>query len=117
MASGDIENQGDGTDKEVKITMGMLYQQLTQNSLVLQKLVHTVETHKAQVEGAMPLDAQGRADYGLHRQQHIKISADDAAMGEYKRAVTQRILTGAVGLFCTVLGYAFMPALAKFFGG
>lgn len=99
-----------------EVTHEEIWQQLRENGALLQRLLLEWEHHQEKVEGAFPLDDRGLPDYGGHKAQHLAIAANDKAMGEYKRAVTTRLLQGAIGLLLTLLTLGIGPAIREVLG-
>ena len=100
-----------------QITHETLQAQLTSNGEILRRIETRLDHHVEKVEGAFPLDERGLPDYGVHKAHHQVIAESDRAMGEYKRAITMRLLQGAVGLLVTILGFGLGPYLTKLLGG
>lgn len=99
-----------------EVTHEEIWKQLRENGALLQHLLLEWGHHKEKVEGAFPLDDRGLPDYGGHKAQHLAIAASDKAMGEYKRAVTTRLLQGAIGLLLTLLTFGIGPAIRDVIG-
>lgn len=99
------------------ITHETLQAQLTSNGEILRRIETRLDHHVEKVEGAFPLDERGLPDYGAHKSHHIAIAESDKAMGEYKKAITMRLLQGAVGLLITILGFGLGPYFSKILGG
>ena len=99
------------------ITHETLHAQLSENGALLQRIHQELAHHKQLIEGAFPLDDRGLPDYGTHKAHHKAIADSDKAMGEYKRAITARLLQGAVGLIITILGFGLGPYFSKILGG
>lgn len=99
------------------VTHETLAQQLSVNGALLQRIHQELLHHKQMIEGAFPLDDRGLPDYGKHKAHHLSIAESDKAMGEYKRAITARLLQGAVGLIITILGFGLGPYFTKILGG
>lgn len=100
-----------------EITHETLKAALDANGEVLRRLESKLDHHVEKVEGAFPLDERGLPDYGAHKAHHLAIAVSDKAMGEYKRAITLRLLQGAVGLLITILGFGLGPYFSKILGG
>lgn len=100
-----------------QITHETLQAQLASNGEILRRLETKLDHHVEKVEGAFPLDERGLPDYGVHKAHHQAITESDKAMGEYKRAITTRLLQGAVGLLITILGFGLGPYFSKILGG
>lgn len=100
-----------------EITHATLDAKLEANGAMLNRLLQEMSHHKQLIEGAFPLDDRGLPDYGRHKAQHLAITKSDESMGEYKRAITMRLLQGAVGLLITILGFGLGPYFSKIFGG
>lgn len=99
-----------------QITHETLDRKLEANGELLQRLLLEWSHHKEKVEAAFPSDQFGRPDYGAHKAHHQAIEESNKAMGEYKRAITLRLLQGAVGLLITILGFGLGPYLSKLLG-
>ena len=99
------------------ITHATLDAKLEANGAMLNRLLQELTHHKQLIEGAFPLDERGLPDYGAHKSHHIAIAESDKAMGEYKKAITMRLLQGAVGLLITILGLGLGPYFSKILGG
>lgn len=84
---------------------------------VVRRIETRLDHHIEKVEGGFPLDERGLPDYGRHKAHHQAIAESDKAMGEYKRAITMRLLQGAVGLLITILGFGLGPYFSKILGG
>lgn len=97
------------SDDKEEITRKELYELLKANGEILKRLEIELKYHKQSVESAFPLDDRGAPDYYGHKQVHVKISEDEKALREYKRAVTLRLIQGGVGVLLTLLGFGFMP--------
>lgn len=100
-----------------EITHRELYSQLETNGQLLQRIHQEMLHHKQMVEGAFPVDDRGLPDYGGHKRHHMDIIESNRAMGEYKRAVTLRLLQGGIGLVLTVLSFGLGPYVMKLIGG
>lgn len=100
-----------------QITHETLQAQLTSNGEILRRIETRLDHHVEKVEGAFPLDERGLPDYGVHKSHHVAIAESDKAMGEYKRAITTRLLQGVVGLLITILGFGLGPYFSKILGG
>lgn len=100
-----------------EVTHEMINRKLVENGEILQKLLLEWSHHKEKVEGAFPLDDRGLPDYGTHKSHHVAIAESDKAMGEYRKAITMRLLQGAVGLLITILGFGLGPYFSKILGG
>ena len=100
-----------------EITHETLKGALDANGEVLRRIETRLEHHIEKVEGAFLLDERGLPDYGTHKAHHVAIAESDKAMGEYKRAITLRLLQGAVGLLITILGFGLGPYFSKILGG
>lgn len=100
-----------------EITHETLKAALDTNGEILRRIETRLDHHIEKVEGAFPLDDRGLPDYGRHKAHHQAITESDKAMGEYKRAITMRLLQGAVGLLVTILGFGLGPYLSKVLGG
>ena len=99
------------------ITHETLQAQLLSNGEILRRIETRLDHHVEKVEGAFTLDERGLPDYGAHKAHHLAIAVSDKAMGEYKRAITTRLLQGAVGLLITILGFGMGPYFSKILGG
>lgn len=100
-----------------EITHETLKAALDANGEVLRRLESKLDHHIEKVEGAFPVDELGRPDYSQHKVDHTDIRESKKAMGEYKRAITMRLLQGAVGLVITILGFGLGPYFSKILGG
>lgn len=83
---------------------------------VVRRIETRLDHHIEKVEGAFPLDDRKLPDYAAHKAHHTAIAESEKAMGEYKRAITLRLLQGAVGLLITILGFGLGPYLSKLLG-
>ena len=75
--------------------------------------VVSVERDIEQIKAAFPKNDVGTTDFDGHRGYHVRKIAEDQAMGEYKQAVTKKIVLGSIGLVFTVLGFIAGPALLR----
>lgn len=100
-----------------EITHATLKAALDSVAEVVRRIETRLEHHIEKVEGAFPLDERGLPDYGQHKVDHTDIKESRQAMGEYKRAITLRLLQGAVGLLITILGFGLGPYFTKLLGG
>lgn len=100
-----------------EITHQTLHDLIKESISATRELAAEFRSHKQLVEGAFPVDERGLPDYGQHKTHHQAIAESDRAMGEYKRAITMRLLQGAVGLLVTILGFGLGPYLSKILGG
>lgn len=98
------------------ITHETLLKQLEHNGVLLTTIHQELKTHKQLIEGAFELDERGLPDYSRHKQHHQKQTQSDKDMTEYKKAITLRLLQGAVGLVLTLLGFGLGPYLTKTLG-
>lgn len=100
-----------------EITHQTLHDLIKESISATRELTAEFRSHKQLVEGAFPVDERGLPDYGQHKTHHQAIAESDRAMGEYKRAITMRLLQGAVGLLITILGFGLGPYFSKILGG
>jgi hypothetical protein len=105
------------TEQITQVTHETLNSKLDHNGALLQRIHQELAHHKQLIEGAFPADERGLPDYGRHKAQHLAITKSDESMGEYKRAITMRLLQGAVGLIITILGFGLGPYFSKILGG
>lgn len=75
--------------------------------------VVSIERDIEQIKVAFPKNDVGTTDFDGHRGYHVRKIAEDQAMGEYKQAVTKKIVLGSIGLVFTVLGFIAGPALLR----
>lgn len=75
--------------------------------------VVSIERDIEQIKAAFPKNDVGTTDFDGHRGYHVRKIAEDQAMGEYKQAVTKKIVLGSIGLVFTVLGFIAGPALLR----
>lgn len=99
-----------------EITHLELMAKIDANSQLLQRIHQELMHHKHLLEGAFPFDERGQPDYGRHKQHHMAIIESDKAMGEYKRAVTMRLLQGGIGILLAVFGLGVGPYITKLIG-
>lgn len=85
--------------------------------LGLQLRVASIEREIEQIKAAFPPNDLGFTDFDGHRGYHKSKIAEGQAMGEYKQAVTKKIVLGVIGLVFTVLGFIAGPALLRWMGG
>lgn len=100
-----------------EITHETLNAKLDANGLILQELRAEVLRRIEMIEDTFPLDDRGRPDYHLVKEHHTDVRESKKAMNEYKRAITLRLLQGAVGLLITILGFGLGPYFSKILGG
>ena len=79
--------------------------------------VASIEREIEQIKAAFPQNDLGFADFDGHRGYHKSKIAEGRAMGEYKQAVTKKIVLGVIGLVFTVLGFIAGPVLLRWMGG
>lgn len=99
-----------------EITHETLKAALDANGEVLRRIETRLDHHIEKIEGAFPLDERKLPDYAAHKAHHQAIEESNKAMGEYKRAITMRLLQGAVGLLITILGLGLGPYFSKILG-
>lgn len=75
--------------------------------------VASIERDIEQFKSAFPKNELGTADFDGHRGYHSRKIAEGQVMGEYKQAVTKKIVLGAIGAAFTVLGFIAGPALLR----
>ena len=75
--------------------------------------VASIERDIEQIKSAFPTNDLGAKDFDGHRGYHARKIAEEQVMGEYKQAVTKKILLGSIGLVFTVLGFIAGPALLR----
>lgn len=75
--------------------------------------VVSIERDIEQIKAAFPKNDVGTTDFDGHRGYHVRKIAENQAMGEYKQAVTKKIVLGSIGLVFTVLGFIAGPALLR----
>lgn len=99
-----------------EITHKELMNRAEANGELLQRIHQDFIHHKHMIEGAFPLDDRGQPDYGNHKRHHLDIIESDKAMGEYKKAVTLRLLQGGIGLILTVFSLGVGQYIIKLAG-
>lgn len=105
------------TEQITQVTHETLKAALDTNGEILRRIETRLDHHIEKVEGAFPLDERKLPDYAAHKAHHVAIAESDKAMGEYKKAITMRLLQGAVGLLITILGFGLGPYFSKILGG
>ena len=75
--------------------------------------VVSIERDIEHIKTAFPKNELGATDFDGHRGYHSRKIAEGQVMGEYKQAVTKKILLGSIGLVFTVLGFIVGPALLR----
>ena len=75
--------------------------------------VASIERDIEHIKTAFPKNDLGATDFDGHRGFHTRKIAESQAMGEYKQAVTKKIVLGVIGLVFTVLGFIAGPALLR----
>lgn len=81
---------------------------------MIQQVLDEMALQREMFESAFPLNDRGKPDYSAHYQQHVKMTREENDMSEYKKAITLRLLQGAVGLILTFIGFGLLPALRDF---
>ena len=79
--------------------------------------VASIERDIVQIKTAFPPNDVGSTDFDGHRGYHSRKIAEGRVMGEYKQAVTKKIVLGVIGLVFTVLGFVAGPAVLRWIGG
>lgn len=75
--------------------------------------VASIERDIEHIKTAFPKNDLGATDFDGHRGYHARKIAEGQIMGEYKQAVTKKIMLGSIGLVFTVLGFIAGPALLR----
>lgn len=75
--------------------------------------VASIERDIEHIKTAFPKNDLGATDFDGHRGYHSRKIAEGQIMGEYKQAVTKKILLGSIGLVFTVLGFIAGPVLLR----
>ena len=91
-------------------------QQQQQSAIDLYNLnlrVTSIERDIEDIKTAFPKNELGITNFEGHRGYHARKIAEKQAMGEYKQAVTKKIVLGSIGLVFTVLGFIAGPVLLR----
>ena len=88
-------------------------QRCTDDFYSLNLRVASIERDIEHIKTAFPKNDVGATDFDGHRGFHTRKIAESQAMGEYKQAVTKKIVLGVIGLVFTVLGFIAGPALLR----
>ena len=75
--------------------------------------VASIERDIEHIKSAFPKNELGIANFDGHRGYHARKIAEEQIMGEYKQAVTKKILLGSIGLVFTVLGFIAGPTVLR----
>ena len=75
--------------------------------------VASIERDIEHIKSAFPKNDVGTTDFDGHRGYHARKIAEKQVMGEYKQAVTKKIVLGSIGLVFTILGFIAGPALLR----
>ena len=75
--------------------------------------VASIERDIEHIKSAFPKTDVGTINFDGHRGYHARKIAEEQVMGEYKQAVTKKILLGSIGLVFTVLGFIAGPAVLR----
>ena len=75
--------------------------------------VVSIERDIEHIKTAFPKNELGATDFDGHRGYHSRKIAEGQVMGEYKQAVTKKILLGSICLVFTVLGFIAGPVLLR----
>ena len=93
--------------------MQQLQQRCADDFYSLNLRVASIERDIEHIKTAFPKNDLGATDFDGHRGFHTRKIAESQAMGEYKQAVTKKIVLGVIGLVFTVLGFIAGPALLR----
>ena len=93
--------------------MQQLQQRCADDFYNLRLRVASIERDIEHIKTAFPKNDVGATDFDGHRGFHTRKIAESQAMGEYKQAVTKKIVLGVIGLVFTMLGFIAGPALLR----